>query len=193
MPQLTNQQAKAAEKDAWDPDSDIGSSFEVLEDGDYLFVLNEVTVSDQPGPSGFHYWRWMFEHPESKSRIYENTSLSPQAAGKLGQMFVAFGVPATTPTENLLGEYVGVTVIKAAVTQGKNAEKGYYRNEAISFWPASEHDDFDPAIHGSTAQSQAAQASEFGADEPEPAPAKTARRSKRGTPMQDNPPSEEPF
>lgn len=191
MPQLTSQQATAAENQAWDPDSQP-TSFSVLEDGDYLFVLNEVQSSDAPGKSGFHYWTWILENPESGSRVYHITSLSPKSAGALGQMFAAFGVPATTPTENLLGQYVGLTVIKAPVTQGKNAGKGFFRNEAQSAWPAAEHPDYDPAVHGTKAQTQVSQAAEFGADDEPEAPA-PQRRTKRGTVMQDNPPSEEPF
>jgi hypothetical protein len=185
MPQLTAAVAKQAEANAWDSDGQGG--FAVLEEGDYIFQLMEVKSSDQPGASGHHFWTWMFEHPETKVRIWENTSLAPQALGKLGQMFAAFGQPATTPTENLIGEYAGASVVKNKNPRSKNPDA--WRNEALAFFPASElEDEYDPNVHGFGAAKRggaAAAPADFG-DDDKP---KTARRRSKGAEGS----SEEPF
>jgi len=182
MPQLTKAIADQAEKEAWDPNEAPPSNFVVLEDGDYIVRLLSVEVSDNVGPSGYHYWNWKFEEVNSGNWIWTITSLSPKALGSLGQMFAAFGVPADTPTESLLGDCVGATVSK--VVQAKGKREGEWTNQIETVWPAAEHDDYDPDSHGKAAVGggRTAAAEDFGGDEPDEAPAPVKRAGKRVSP-----------
>jgi hypothetical protein len=187
MPQLAKNVAEQAEKNAWDPDE--LPEFSVLEDGDYVFQLIECTSSDNPGKSGYHYWRWVFEHPGDKTRVWENTSLSPNSLGKIGQIMAAFEVPADTDTALILGWYVGVTVEKVVQEVGKN--KGKFVNNALAFFPASECDEYDPDEHDNHAAAgggRSAAPEDFGGDD-EPEPEASKPKGGRRKP----PPAEEPF
>lgn len=118
-------------------DETESTSFEPLPEGKYGAVLREVTVSDQPGKSGFHYWRWEFEVTDDEykgRRQWTNTSLSPKAAFKFKEVFDAFGVPADTDTDELIGQPVTLVVVQKVIPSGSRA--GETGNEVSRVLPA---------------------------------------------------------
>jgi hypothetical protein len=121
MPKLNAKQAKSVDA--------AESSFEPLEDGVYHARLREVTVSENAGASGFHYWMWEFEiveEPYLNRRLWTNTSLSPAAEFKLNEMFAAFGVTSKTDTDELCGQVIRLVV--GSETQQQGAGKGKINN-----------------------------------------------------------------
>lgn len=89
--------------------------------GVYVGKLTNVTVSDKPGGSGFHYWVWEFQVMDegyTNKTLKTNTSLSPQARFSFGGMFKAFGVPANTHTDELIGQRVLMTVTQVPIQKG---------------------------------------------------------------------------
>lgn len=126
MPKLNKKTAKEVDQ------AEETGGFEPLPEGIYAARLMEVNVSDQPGPSGSHYWTWVYEiddedHPEYEGRrIWNTTSLSPKAMGMPGGLkstFAAFGVSADTDTDDLCGEYVMLHLSQEVQQKGKNAGK----------------------------------------------------------------------
>ena len=121
MPKLTAKQAKSVDA--------AESSFDPIKDGVYHARLREVTVSENPGASGFHYWKWEFEvveEPYTNRRLWTNTSLSPAAEFKLNEMFAAFDVDSKTDTDELCGWIIRLVV--GSETQQEGAGKGQIRN-----------------------------------------------------------------
>lgn len=139
MPKLNKATAKAVEE------TEISEGFGALPEAVYEFQLNDVTVSDEPGASGFHYWTWVYEIPENAEeyagrRFWNTTSLSPGAMGMPGgitQTFAAFGTSADTDTDELLGSHVLIHLGQEVQQKGKN--KGKMQNTAIGIFPL-DHD-----------------------------------------------------
>lgn len=103
MPKLSGQDARTVEAAAEESEK----RFQPIPQGVYVLQLVDVDVSDAPGDSGFHYWIWKFRVLDEAYRGKELqliTSLSPQAAFAIGLAFAAFGVPADTHTDELLGQ-----------------------------------------------------------------------------------------
>src|SRR5688500_12286575 len=97
MPKLTKTHAKKAEGAAGDW-NDSGDR-EPLEPGWYLGRLLDVTQKDgKTAP----YWAWKYETVEGERWLWDNTSLSEKAIGRLGKVFEAFGVPADTDTDEIV-------------------------------------------------------------------------------------------
>lgn len=144
MPKLNKKMAGQVES------AEESSGFALMEEGLYPMVLKEVKVSDDEGPSGFHFWTWIYEVPEdaeeyAKSRIWNVTSLSPGAQGMPGGLkrtFSAFGVSADTDTDELCGETILVHVGQEVAQKGKN--KGKMQNTCIDVFPP----DYDPDEEG---------------------------------------------
>jgi hypothetical protein len=122
MPKLNAKQAKSVDK--------AEGSFEPLDDGVYHARLRSVEVSDNPGPSGKHYWKWEFEvveEPYINRRLWTNTSLAEAAEFKLNEMFGAFGVGTDTDTDELCGQVVRLVVSTRTIQAG--SRKGETSNQ----------------------------------------------------------------
>lgn len=138
MPKLNKKQAKQVE------DAEGG---ELLVDaGVYAAVLNKVEEKKgQAGP----YWEWEFQLMEDadgndlevKPKVWENTSLSEKAAWRLRDMFEAFEVPTDTDTDEILGQWVQLTVGQEVAQQG--SRQGQLRNIFLSAAPLSDGDGDD--------------------------------------------------
>lgn len=118
MPKLSDHDAREAEKAAEE------GGPEPLPAGIYVGRLFEVEVSDKAGDSGYHYWTWKYKIEDEGYKGREQrhiTSLSPKAAFSIGGAFAAFGVPADTHTDELLGQRVLLQVTRAPIAKGTRA------------------------------------------------------------------------
>lgn len=119
MPRLSSDEARNAEKMA----AESEERFAPVPAGLYLLKLDEVEVSDAPGGSGYHYWMWRFkiqdEGYENKG-VQKVTSLSPKAAFSMGAVFAAFGVPADTHTDELIGNLVWGNLVQEPHSKDPN-------------------------------------------------------------------------
>lgn len=106
------------------------SGTQLIEEGLYEMVLIEVAATGKDGQplvgKAGPYWSWTFAFPEdaeryAKRRAWRITSLSPDSAWVMKQMFDAFGVPADTDTDELIGKRASVEIGHRTVTQGDNA------------------------------------------------------------------------
>jgi hypothetical protein len=149
MAKLNKNSAKEVESAA--------SGFDPLPDGAYHFILKDVDPSRE-GKAG-PYWSWEFECVETGvvevavrdangqetgktkemalkgRRQWNNTSLSQ--AWSLKQTFDAFGVPADTDTDELLGTKPVKLVISQRVIQEGN-RKGELTNNVDRVMPPDE-------------------------------------------------------
>lgn len=102
----------------------------LIEDGIYLMTLEAVEsdgkdgqpLSGKAGP----YWKWTLVFPAdaeryAKRKQWVNTSLSADSAWKLKEHFDAFGVPADTDTDDLIGKQCMVQIGSRTITQGDRA------------------------------------------------------------------------
>lgn len=118
MPKLNKTQAKSV--------SAAKSSFEALEPGVYAAVLDSVEVrTPRSGGSGYDYWSWKFVNlvnvesgEKAPGSQWTNTSLSPDAEWKMKEVFDAFGVPADTDTDTLLGQSVLLAISQREIESG---------------------------------------------------------------------------
>ena len=146
MPKLTKAAAKKV--------ANASSSFEPIEDGVYHARLRSVTVSDKPGASGSHYWKWEFEiveEPYVNRRLWTNTSLAESAAFKLNETFAAFDEDTTTDTDDLCGRICKL-VVSTGVIQG-GARKGEIGNAIERLAAADEDFEADKAASESSSES----------------------------------------
>jgi hypothetical protein len=106
----------------------------ILENGVYEVILKEVEA--RPGKVA-PVWSWRFEvAPGQKGEgrtLYTNTSLSEAADWKLKEAFNAFGVPATTDTDLILGQRCKALVYKSIAQGGKR--EGQYVNAIQELLP----------------------------------------------------------
>lgn len=106
----------------------------VLDPGVYEIILKEVEA--RPGKVA-PVWSWKFEiAPGQKGAgrtLYSNTSLSEEASWKMREAFEAFGVPATTDTDLLIGQRVKALVYKSIAQGGKR--EGQYVNAIQELMP----------------------------------------------------------
>lgn len=122
MPKLSKAAAKKVDE--------AESSFDLLDDGVYHVRLRQVTVSENPGPSGAHYWSWEFEvieEPYIGRRLWNNTSLSDAAAFKLKEAYDAFDAEVGSDTDEILGDACRAVVSTRVIQQG--ARKGENANQ----------------------------------------------------------------
>lgn len=134
MPKLNKKTAKAIEETE-------SGGFSLLENGRYIGKLREVTV--KPGKE-YDYWSWEFDNlraiddPDTiiPGRQWANTSLSPKAAFKMKEAFEAFGVPADTDTDELIGEDVILVVGTRTIKEGDRA--GEQANQVNNLLPLSD-------------------------------------------------------
>lgn len=106
----------------------------ILEPGVYDVVLIEVEA--RPGRE-FPMWTWKFEIPSGQPRagrqFYHNTSLSEKSRWKMKEAFDAFGVPANTDTDLLVGRRCKALIVKVIAEQGKR--QGQFVNQIQELMP----------------------------------------------------------
>lgn len=123
---------------------DASSGFEPIEAGSYHLRLNQVDADRPPGAAG-PYWSWEFDVVEPGDahgrKLWNNTSLSPQAAFKMKETFDAFRVPYDTDTDDLCGQIVKGIVSVTTIQSG--ARKGELSNQIDRLVPKD--DDFEAA------------------------------------------------
>lgn len=129
---------------------DEGGGSGALEEGIYIVELAEVEA--RPGHVA-PYWCWILDvvdDPELNStgrgrRLWHNTSLSDQALWKVSEAFEAFGVPANTDTDDLIGQRVKALVSRKVIEQGKRAGTIGNNVEALMSLQAATVDASKPA------------------------------------------------
>lgn len=138
MPKLNKKQAKQV--------ADAEGGELLVDAGVYAAILNKVEEkTGQAGP----YWEWEFQlvedsdgnELEAKPKVWENTSLSEKAAWRLRDMFEAFEVGTDTDTDDLLGQWVALTVGQEIAKQG--SRQGQLRNIFLSAAPITDDGDED--------------------------------------------------
>jgi hypothetical protein len=126
MPQLNETYASGIDEQP--------QSVGVLEPGVYEAVLVEVVA--KPGKVA-PLWSWRYEVAPGQvgegRTMFNNTSLSEEARWKMKETFDAFGVPANTNTDRLLGQRVKLLVAKVIAQQGKR--QGRFVNEIQEVMP----------------------------------------------------------
>lgn len=139
--------AKLNQKKQKEVEDNAGSGFEVMPDGAVHVRLRDVdaTKSGNKGP----YWSWEFEivdpetmlvgdPPKEKSvkgrRLWNNTSLTKEAAFKMKETFDAFGVPLDTDTDDLIGKVVKAIISQRTIQEG--SRKGEVANQIDKLKPA---------------------------------------------------------
>jgi hypothetical protein len=142
----------------------------ILEPGVYEVKLVEVEA--RPGKVA-PTWSWKFEvAPGQKGAgrtLYTNTSLSEEATWKMQEAFHAFGVPATTNTDLLIGQRCKALVYKSIAQGGKR--EGQFVNAIQELMPVG---------RGTVAPNGAATA-RAAAPDPEDPTAKSASAAPAGT------------
>lgn len=115
MPKLSKAVATEADQAA------VESGPAPIPEGLYVGRLLEVKVSDNPGPSGSHYWMWEYQVMDdgyNGKKLTHITSLSEKARFSVGGAFAAFGVPSDTDTDELLGQRVMLHVVQTVIQKG---------------------------------------------------------------------------
>ena len=147
----------------------------ILEPGVYEAILVEVVA--KPGRVA-PLWSWRFEVAPGQvgegRTLFDNTSLSDEARWKFKQMFEAFGVPANTDTDRLLGQRVKLLVAKQVQQQGKR--QGMWGNTVQEVMPVGQrtisttkvYDPDDPSAPRVDASVGAGQGGAPGADDEPP-------------------------
>lgn len=102
----------------------------LIEDGVYRMRLEAVEATGKDGKpltgNAGPYWKWTLVFPEdaeryAKRKQWVNTSLSADSAWKMKEHFDAFGVPADTDTDELIGRECLVDIGNRTITQGDKA------------------------------------------------------------------------
>src|SRR5580765_3902636 len=108
-----------------------------IPDGEYVFVVEEVSLETSQD-SGQDYIKWQYKVKDGKykgARLWDNTSLQPQALWKLRQVLEAMGVEIPEGAMDLeLEEYVDMEVgivVENEKYQGKDKPRaaGYFPAE----------------------------------------------------------------
>lgn len=114
--------------------------------------LRDVDPTREGKRSGDPYWSWEFEIVEDEEfdvendegkivkvrslnrRLWNNTSLNPEAAFSMERTFRAFGVPIDTDTDELLGDIVKLVIGQRTIQEGDRA--GEVVNDISNLKPA---------------------------------------------------------
>lgn len=141
MPKLNKQQAKAVQNTA--PATAGGY---MLDDG--LYAAQLLKVEEKEG-NEYPYWSWEFGNIHDKEgarkggRQWNNTSLSPKSEAFLAQSFEAFGYTADSDTDEMIGEWVVLSI--GSEIQKKGAKAGQRRNVVLGLLEFKPDKwDFDP-------------------------------------------------
>jgi hypothetical protein len=113
---------KLAEDKAQQVNETEGSSFEAYPEGIYQGTLQDVEVREGQKAD---YWSWRFsdiisveDDKKFPGSLWVNTSLTDAADWKMKEVFAAFGVPADTDTDELLGKEVWLAVSQRVIEKG---------------------------------------------------------------------------
>lgn len=154
--------SKAMAKKAADK-ADEWQDFVVLDPGIYLCRLAKV-ATDGNGPAG-PYWTWEYEtvgageEPQGR-KFWDNTSLSDKAIGRIGKIFIeAFGVPADTDTDDVVGHLVALEIGVGTINKGERM--GEKRNEIRRVLAPDAHPLFEEFNEGAVATSARASSNDF--------------------------------
>lgn len=135
MPKLSSENAK---KVAEVEDNGGGGNYGPIPEGKYRVRLLEVESAKTA--KGAPKWVWKFETTdpaENSGRwLWEHTAIQDSTMWKVRQVFDAFGVPADTDTDDLIGNSIDVMVGVEIAGAGKM--KGKEVNTIREFLPASE-------------------------------------------------------
>lgn len=149
MPQLTGAKAKAVKE------ADTTNPMEAIPEGYYKMKLTKVESGKSK--AGKPMWTWFFEVTGTKKKLREYTSLEDDALWKIATIFEAFGVPATTSTDTLLGKevlaHIGVEI----------AEQGKMKGRKVNYIVGYPDQELEPEVFS---------ASDVEAEAPKPAPKK---------------------
>jgi len=135
MPKLSSENAK---KVAEVEDNGGGGNYGPIPEGKYRVRLLEVESGKTA--KGAPKWVWKFETTDPAENagrwLWEHTAIQESTMWKVRQVFDAFGVPADTDTDDLIGRtidaMVGVEIAQAGKLKGKEV------NTIREFLPASE-------------------------------------------------------
>ena len=150
-------------KQATDKAEDWKDGFQPVEPGLYLAKLTKVDT-DGMGPAG-PYWTWEYESLEvgeqpGGRKFWDNTSLSDKAIGRLGKVFEAFGVPATTDTDDLIGNVVCLDITIDTIRKGDRT--GEQTNRVRSVLAGEQHPQWEEHESGVAAATGASSPDDFG-------------------------------
>lgn len=118
MPKLPAETAKAA--------AESEGGFAPIEEGRYEVELVSCKESPQDGESGYKYWIWEFKvvGPDHVGRrLWTNTSLAPQAAFRVREVFDALGYTLDSDTKEMIGDRCVAYVEQQIQEKGKNKGK----------------------------------------------------------------------
>jgi len=133
-PQLNAKDAQAV--DSTEP----AGTFELIPSDLYVALLKKVEVKRADGGE-YDYWVWEFEIVDGEYEgrlLWNNTSLAPTAKPFLKKTFDAFGVPASTNTDLLCGQWVTVRVGTRTIQKGDR--KGEVVNAVSEVLPYADDD-----------------------------------------------------
>lgn len=121
--------------------AEAATGFTPLEEGRYAAQLSKVTEGEGgKGP----YWQWEFTNIHDSDgdthpgRLWNTTSLSERSFPFLKAVFDAFGVTTDTDTDDLIGDWAVLYVVKEVVATGPSA--GQIRNRVRQVLPFNEED-----------------------------------------------------
>lgn len=108
-----------------------------IPDGTYVFEVEEITL--EKSEEGNDYLKWVFKGIEGKakgSKLWDNTSLQPQALWRLKGLLEALGVEVPDDEMDLeLDEYVGMTT---AIDVANEKYQGKDKPRAVGFHAAED-------------------------------------------------------
>lgn len=116
MPRLTGEMVKKAEKAASE------SGFTPLEPGVYRARLTKVDARTSSNDNPM--WTWEFEviePPYEGRKQWNNTTLTDAAMWKVAETFSAFGVDASTDTDELIGCTAKLNITQRVIPTGARA------------------------------------------------------------------------
>jgi hypothetical protein len=135
MPKLSSENAK---KVAEVEDNGGGGNYGPIPEGKYRVRLLEVESAKTA--KGAPKWVWKFETTDPAENagrwLWEHTAIQDSTMWKVRQVFDAFGVPADTDTDDLIGQSIDVMVGVEIAGAGKM--KGKEVNTIREFLPASQ-------------------------------------------------------
>lgn len=149
MPKLSKAAAKQVEN------AEAAAGFAPLPEGRYAAQLRSVTEKERKDGKKYPYWVWEYHNLHNEDgqaqpgRMWNNTSLSPDAARYLKATFEAFGYTSDSDTDEIIGEWVVLYIAKTVIASGVKA--GQPTNEVRQVLPFEPGDwPFDPeSVQGS--------------------------------------------
>lgn len=160
-----------------------------IPDGEYIAEVDEVTL-ETSSESGAQYLKWVFKVPEGKYKgvkIWDNTSLQPQALWRLRQLLEAMEVEVPDGAFDLeLEEYVGNSiglVIQNEKYQGKDKPRvvGYFIASEEESSEETEEEEGETEEE-ETEEEETEEETEEEEEEEEAPPPKASSKKKKGKP-----------